>query len=371
MKLFECQNCGQLLYFENTQCEKCGHELGYLPQQAALSALEPDGKGRYRPLADGPRQYVYCRNKEHGACNWLVSPDDPAGLCMACRLNRTIPDLGIPQNAGPWLRLQGAKHRLVYGLKRLRLPLISKTDDPEKGLAFDFLAGPAAPQAEGHVVTGHANGVVTIDIAEADDARREQMRQKMGERYRTLLGHLRHEVAHYYWDRLIAGGENLTPFRKLFGDERQDYEQALQAHYANGAPAGWPAGHISSYASAHPWEDWAETFAHYLHVLDTTETAYAFGLRVRPRVGNGKSLAANVSFDPYGENDFEKIIDAWLPVVFAVNSLNRSMGQSDFYPFVMPAQVVEKLNFIHRVVREQKGGKPLGQRVRHFFGWSK
>ncbi|MGA7324076.1 MAG: putative zinc-binding metallopeptidase, partial [Rhodomicrobium sp.] len=219
---------------------------------------------------------------------------------------------------------------------------------------------------QGKILTGHDNGEITLNVAEADDAVRAEIRQKMHEPYRTLLGHFRHEIAHYYWQRLVSGSQkNYKEFRAVFGDETKDYGQALQAHYANGAPADWGARHISAYASSHPQEDWAETFAHYLHMIDTLETAYAFGLRISPRAGQDNNLAANISFDPYNEANFDTILEAWLPMTFAVNSINRSMGIDDLYPFVISPEVAKKLNCVHNIVRRSIGGnmpvaKPAG-----------
>lgn len=349
MKLFECQNCGQLLYFENTHCERCGHTLGYLTELSVLSALAPTGAGDWRPLAAPEWRCQFCANAAYGACNWLLPSPSPDVWCAACALNRTIPNLAIAEQRQRWQRLEAAKHRLVYGLLRLRLPLISRAQDPEHGLAFDFLAGggPAEPPA---IVTGHAFGLITIDIAEADDAQRERHRQDMAEPFRTLLGHLRHEVGHYYWDRLVRDGAWLAAFRGLFGDERQDYQSRLGQHYAAGPPADWQQRFVSSYASAHPWEDFAETWAHYLHIVDALETANAFGLSVRPRAGRDPALNVTVDFDPCQPCDFDTLIRAWLPLTYAVNSLNHSVGQPDLYPFVLAPQVMGKLRFVHGLV---------------------
>jgi hypothetical protein len=347
MKLFECQHCGQLLYFENTRCERCGHVLGYLPDRATLSALVPHDGQRWRALAAPERLRRLCANAAHDACNWLVPADESATFCPACRLNRTIPDLGPPDHLLRWQHLESAKRRLVYALLRLGLPVVSKLDDARAGLAFDFLA--AAPQTP--VVTGHDHGLITINIAEADDAERERIRQAMGEPYRTLLGHFRHEVGHYYWDRLVRDGPWLASFRDLFGDERQDYGDCLARHHAEGPPSDWQERFVSSYASAHPWEDFAETWAHYLHIVDTLDTAAAFGLRVRPTAGRDPALATEIDFDPYRQGDFDTLLAAWLPLTYAVNSLNQSMGQPDLYPFVLPPPVIDKLRFVHDLLR--------------------
>jgi hypothetical protein len=202
------------------------------------------------------------------------------------------------------------------------------------------------------VVTGHANGLITISLAEADDAERERQRHRMAEPYRTLLGHFRHEIAHYYWSRLIAGSPRLQEFRGLFGDEREDYAAALQRHYANGPPADWPTHFVTAYASAHPWEDFAETWAHYFHMIDTLEIAHAFGLTVRPRLSKGADMATRIDFDPY-HAEMDRIIEAWLPLTFAVNSINRSMGLPDLYPFVLAPTVIAKLTFVHDRIRAQ------------------
>jgi hypothetical protein len=203
-------------------------------------------------------------------------------------------------------------------------------------------------------MTGHDNGLITLNVAEADDAERERQRGKLGELYRTLLGHFRHEIAHYYWGRLIADSPKLELFRQIFGDERNDYGQALAAYYANGAPADWAEHFISPYASSHPWEDFAETWAHYFHMTDTLETANAFGLVVWPKLSKG--MAARIDFDPL-DVELARIIEGWLPLTFAVNSINRSMGAPDLYPFVLSPRVIGKLSFIHDCIREQAGRK--------------
>jgi hypothetical protein len=340
-----------MVYFANTRCERCSFPLGYIPDLETLSALAPLGQGRWQPLADPGRPLRFCANAAHDACNWLIPADVPEPFCRACRLNRTIPDLDTVENLLRWRNLETAKHRLVYGLLRLGLPLTSRFDNPETGLAFDFLANSEKMVLEKRqIVTGHAAGLITIDIAEADDAERERHRRDMVESYRTLLGHFRHEVGHYYWDRLVRGGPWLSSFRDLFGDERQDYGASLVRHYADGPPADWNQRFVSGYSSAHPWEDFAETWAHYLHVVDTLETAYAFGLRVRPREEADPGLGMEIDFDPYQQRDFDSLIRAWLPLTYAVNSLNHSMGLPDLYPFVLAPAVMGKLRFVHGLI---------------------
>jgi hypothetical protein len=353
VKLFKCQSCSQVVYFENTRCESCGHALGYLPEAMTLTALEPDGD-IVRPLAAPKTQVRPCDNAQHGACNWVVAADSAVALCRACRHNHIIPDLSIAQNLERWTRMESAKHYLFYSLLRLHLPLANRIDDPDHGLAFDFLAD--SPESTGpKVMTGHDNGLITIALVEADDAERERRRTDMREPYRSLLGHFRHEVGHYFWDVLVRDGGRLEDCRAVFGDDTQDYDAALQAHYQNGAPADWQESFVTQYASTHPWEDWAETWAHYLHIIDTLEMASSFGIKVQPRVSRDEALSAVIDLDPYAADvDMGEIIDSWLPLVFAMNSLNRAMGSPDLYPFVLSPTVVTKLAFVHDVVHGRK-----------------
>jgi hypothetical protein len=358
MKLFSCQGCGQLLYFENIRCENCQRVLGYLSDITEISALEPLPGDAWTVLAAPKKAYKFCINSQFGVCNWMVPVDDPMGFCAACRHNRVIPDLTMPGNDLRWARLETAKHRLFYSLLRLGLPLESRIDNPEHGLAFDFLADPPESHAAG-VLTGHDNGLITLALKEADDVAREHARTQMGEPYRTLLGHFRHEIGHYFWDRLVADTPGwIDAFRELFGDERADYGAALQAHYQNGPPPGWQNTHISAYATSHPWEDFAETWAHYLHIVDTLETAGAFGIKVKPRAAKG-AIAAAIDFDPYRARHMSELIDAWLPIEFATNSLNRSMGQIDLYPFFLSPKAIEKLGFVHALTHRKHTPKKV------------
>jgi hypothetical protein len=297
----------------------------------------------------------------------MVPAGDPSGFCAACRHNRVIPDLSVEGNSQLWARIEAAKHRLFYTLLRLKLPLENRGDNPQRGLAFDFLADtpqPEAPQSHvQNVMTGHANGLITLALKEADDSMREKVRGQMGEPYRTLLGHFRHETGHYFWDRLIAGNaKKLSAFRAAFGDERADYGAALAKHYAQGAPAAWQNEFVSAYAASHPWEDFAETWAHYLHIVDTLETARAFGISVSPRAAQGE-LSAVVDFDSHNAAGIDQLVDAWLPIAFAVNSLNRSMGQPDLYPFVLAPRTIGKLAFIHALVHREAQTKPRAKKL--------
>jgi len=349
MRLFRCQACGQVVHFENTRCEKCGHRLAYLPAATTLSAIEPEGDGEaWTALAAPGRPFRVCDNARHGSCNWLIEAEAPGTLCLCCRHNRMIPDLGLEENARAWRRIEEAKHRLFYSLLRLELPLVTGFEQAGTGLAFDFLADVAGPGTK--VLTGHDNGLVTIALEEADDAARERNRVALHEPYRTLLGHFRHEIGHYFWDRLVRDGNRLDACRAVFGDDTLDYGQALRRHYEQGAPPDWPARFVTAYATMHPWEDFAETWAHYLHLVDTLETAAAFGLSTRPAVAQDDTLDTSVDFDPYRAQPFDRLVESWMPLTIALNSLNRSMGQPDPYPFVLSTPALRKLAFIHHLL---------------------
>lgn len=344
MKRFSCQNCGNEVYFDSTQCVRCGNAIGFAPDREAMLSTTAG-----TPWAFGKSSYKACANGEHLACNWLVPADSGNTFCQACQHNRTIPDLSDPHTVELWRALELAKRHLFYSIERWNLPQPTKADEPERGLAFDFIADQV--NADGTVtpvLTGHDAGLITINIAEGDDAEREKRRTQMGEPYRTLVGHMRHEVGHYYWDRLVADAGKQDDYRAIFGDERADYGEALQVHYNQGPPADWANSFISSYATAHPWEDWAETFAHYLHIIDALETASEFGIRIGPVTGHRTHA---VDFDPYTEGTIDEILKAWVPVTVALNAINRSMGQPDLYPFVLSKPVEEKLAFVHNLIR--------------------
>jgi hypothetical protein len=260
-----------------------------------------------------------------------------------------IPDLSHPGNATAWYRLEVAKRRLVYTLLLLRLPVIRKKAPGDSGVEFQFLQDSACGDGQ-RVLTGHDNGLITINVAEADDVRREEQRQQQNEQYRTLLGHFRHEIGHYYWDRLIQGGPRLEAFRQLFGDERADYQQSLQRHYAEGPPANWEAQFISAYATCHPWEDWAESWAHFMHMTDALETAAAVGLSLKPKRADEPSMTTPPNpLAPRAQN-FDRMVEDWLPLTYVLNNLNRGLGLPDSYPFVLSSPVIEKLRFIYQTI---------------------
>lgn len=369
---YHCQ-CGQPVFFRNSTCLACGTALGYDCTRGLLLALQPGPQpGVWQawptpaPAPDGDAPaYKRCLNLSSPArCNWLLAAHDPLAMCRACRLNRTIPDLanpGEPDNGELWGRVELAKRRLVSALILLKLPVASRiSEDPARGLMFDFLRSPSNGP---HVMTGHDTGLITLNIDEADDAKREAARQAMREPYRTLLGHFRHEVGHYYWDRLVAGTPWLDGFHALFGDETEDYAASLQRNYEQGPPADWRQRFVSAYASTHPWEDWAECWAHYLHMRDAIDTALSFGLSM-DRFDLEVTPFTRAALYPPDHPDAEEflaLLNHWTRLTTMLNEMSRSMGQPDFYPFVLQPGVVGKLHFIHRVVTSDGGPPDAGQ----------
>jgi hypothetical protein len=371
-RAYSCR-CGRPVFFGNSECLACHTPLGYdaergrlLPLDLVVQAPAAAGDGddpssaRWRE-AGAPRDaplYRRCSNLDTAAgCNWLVADDDAHAdalgtaqpLCRCCRLTRTLPDLSLENSELWWHRIETAKRRLVSSLVGLKLPVASKAEDPARGLAFDLLR--AMPGGL-PVVTGHAEGVITLDVEEADDAWREQRRAVLMEPYRTLLGHLRHETGHYYWQRLVEHSHWLGPWRALFGDERRDYLAALNKHYEQGPAPQWGQRYVSAYASCHPWEDWAETWAHYLHMVDTLDTARSFGLdgeRVQLDYERFGSDAVAGSGDPKA-GEFLQLLNSWMELAGVLNELSRSMGVPDFYPFVLSRTAVRKLHLVHRII---------------------
>jgi hypothetical protein len=350
VKIFACQTCGNTLHFNNTSCLKCGSMVGYVADLAEMSSLDADGDVLRARAASG-RLFIRCDNADNAACNWLVDADGGEHFCLACRYNLTIPDLSIPGNVERWQKIEQAKRHLFYSLTRFELPIPPRVDDPDHGLAFEFLADVVAPDGTIEpVMTGHANGLIAINIAEADDAEREKRRTAMGEPYRTLIGHFRHEIGHFYWDLLVRNGDRLARFKALFGDPDEDYGEALQRHYAEGAPADWQENYVSAYASAHPWEDFAETWAHCFHMVDGLETARAYGVTPEFEFSPGAGPKPGPHFDPYKATSIRPVTASWIPLTVAINALNRSLGQPDFYPFVLTGAVITKIDFVLRLI---------------------
>jgi hypothetical protein len=326
--------------------------LGYDPQIDEMRFLA-DGGTAWRAADGTSASVVACANNDaYQVCNWLVADDDGTSLCRACRHNHIIPDLSVPGVPERWAKIEAAKRRLFYTLIKLRLPLEIRVPQPgPQGLAFDFLYDPAAEShGPAQVLTGHDAGLITLNLIEAHDAERERIRLAMGEPYRTLLGHLRHEVGHHYWSRLIENDPaELRAFRDLFGDERQDYNAALQAHYARTDQNDWHDDHVSFYATSHAWEDFAETFAHYLHIVDLLATVRGFHLSLAAFPADRTDHEIEVDFDPYTASG-RVLAGRMQPLSFAMNSFGRSLGQHDLYPFALGPGVIAKLDYIGRLV---------------------
>jgi hypothetical protein len=354
MKTFHCTHCQNLIFFENVRCLNCDRPLAFLPDRGRMAALTQRSDGLWQSELQGApsRGYRLCANYDRASvCNWVVPAEEAYDFCRSCRLNRVIPDLSTERNAVAWFRLEVAKRRMLYTLLGLGLPVIPKSEDEVQGLAFEFLEEHSDGDAK-RVLTGHDNGLITLNIAEADDVHRETERTRHGEPYRTLLGHFRHEIGHYFWDRLIASGP-LDAFRAAFGDERADYGEALQRHYRDGSPPHWERNFISAYATAHPWEDWAESWAHYMHMVDALETAGAAGLALWPKRSDEPRMQPPADPLKPGDRDFDSMIESWLSLTYVLNNLSRGLGLPDSYPFMLSVPAIAKLRFIHDTIDRQ------------------
>jgi hypothetical protein len=336
MRDFICPNCGQRLAFENSVCLSCESRLGFSLEQMAFLVIADDDEHSGAVAAS---DYQLCANLLLAECNWLVPVEPVRRLCPSCVLTRTRPNDADTKALAAFAAAEKAKRRLIVELHELKLPIIGRDADPERGLVFDLLSS-----EQEQVFTGHDDGVITLDLAEGDDVHREQLRISMDEPYRTLLGHFRHEIGHYYFFRLVGpSGEYVKEFTELFGDPDEDYQDALDRHYSQGPPEGWERDFVSSYATMHPAEDWAETFAHYLHIRDTLDTSAAFSFAPAGATYERRTL---------GPSGFGTLIEMWLPLAWALNMVNRSMGKGDLYPFVLTPPVLEKMRFIHSVIDE-------------------
>jgi hypothetical protein len=331
MRDFACPACGQRLAFENSLCLGCRSSVGFDPELMAFVVVGADGV-----VANPDRPGRLCANQHQSACNWIVADADDNPLCRSDRLTRTLPPKDDAEAMAAYADAEQAKRRLVVELIELGLPIVGRDEDPDTGLAFDLKSS-----RNETVMTGHDDGLITLNLAEGDDVHREQLRISMGEPYRTVLGHFRHEIGHYFFLKLIGTGPLRPDFGQLFGDPDSSYSDALDRHYSQGPPDGWEQDYVSSYATMHPAEDWAETFAHYLHIRDTVDTAAAFGF-----APSGVALDRNLP----GEAGFDRLIQLWLPLSWSLNMINRSMGHRDLYPFVLPPAVLTKMKLVHRAV---------------------
>ncbi|GGD56099.1 zinc-binding metallopeptidase family protein [Lacimicrobium alkaliphilum] len=355
MKTFSCQ-CGNTLHFANTRCVNCGLMLGFLPDDRQLSAFTKNRNGYWQASSNG-RAYRQCKNYHmYDVCNWMVPYEDTNELCTSCRMTQTIPNLDQPNNKLLWFRMEQAKRRLLYTLYKLELPVISRQQDPNQGLGFSFMEDQTEDEygneltVKNFVTTGHNAGVITLNLREAEHSSRMKVREEMNEQYRTLVGHFRHESGHYYWDRLIKNSGWLEEFRTLFGDERLDYTLSLQNYYAQGPSVDWHKVWISAYASMHPWEDFAESWAHYLHMVDTLETASDFDFSVSSHQVINPLQQLPQSDEAKNEAHFNQLFNDWCRLTAVLNALNRSMGLDDAYPFVISTMATDKLRFVHKVI---------------------
>ncbi|WP_144720900.1 zinc-binding metallopeptidase family protein [Agrococcus jejuensis] len=310
MRRFHCDTCGNEVFFDSTSCLRCGTRLGYVLERDDVVVLG-DGLAR-------------CANAELAGCTWLAEHE--GALCASCVLTRTRPN----DSDASGLRLlpvaERAKRHVLRDLAQAGVPI--GVDAP---LRFDMLSS-----VDDDVTIGHANGVITMDLAEGEDSHRERMRARLAEPYRTMLGHFRHESGHYVEWQLVESTPRIEEARTLFGDERDDYQASIDRHYEEGPPDGWRERYLSAYATMHPYEDFAECWAHVLHATDALETAVAFDL-IPP-------------LDP--EAAFRDVLlDRWLPFATAMNVVQRSLGQGDAYPFTLPRDVVDKLAFAASVRR--------------------
>jgi hypothetical protein len=342
MQRFTC-DCGNVLFFGSSKCLKCGSEVGYDPVQGRMQRLRPETK--MKRCANGVK---------HGVCNWTLPAEAKEVLCVSCQMNRTIPDLNWGRNLLLWGRMEMAKRRLMYTLLRLGISLPSKAESPQAGLAFDIVSTLSNPT----VTTGHLNGVITVNLEEADDTYRQINRQQLGENSRTLLGHFRHESAHYLWQRYLSGLAWDDPlrlaFRVRFGDEWMDYSTALSLHYSRGAQPGWEQNFITGYAASHPWEDWAETWAHYLQILDGLETCESLGIQVKhlalPLVmlpGEAGTLPPMLPQIGLADGEFLAWLQRWMCLSTVLNEISHSIGEPALYPFVISVRVAQKIRLAH------------------------
>jgi hypothetical protein len=328
MRLFACPVCTKQVYFDNTVCLACGSEIAFAPERLQMVALTP-----------AHRTCVQRHTAE--ACNWAITAADPIERCRSCRLTGALSAVGAETLRA---RAEAAKRQVLYTLLQLGVPFAAKLgEDDRQGLRFVWaLPGPGSSMP----TTGHHDGTITLNLNEADDAHREATRVSFGEPQRTVLGHLRHELSHYFFQRFIEGRPEIASFRDSFGDERANYAAALQRHYEHGPSAEWQQHFVSAYASAHPWEDWAETCAHYLLMVEAVDTAAAWGLQL--------SSAGGVRVQPdeaAATAPVERlVIDHWLPMARFLNAMSRSLGLADSYPYLLPLSVLGKLRFVQNIL---------------------
>ena len=334
MRIFHCDRCEEIIAFGASRCPSCDAQLGYVEDQRTIRVLTPTADPASFSIDGDDRPVWRCLNAAWG-CNWTVPTGSDNTWCRSCQLTRGRPDDGRPDAVTAWMAAEAAKRRLVHQLDELALPIEIRSPSAPDGLAFDLVSLPG----EGGI-TGHLDGIVTLDLAETDEQHRDDLRRQLGEPFRTVIGHLRHEIGHHYWGRLVGQTNEIGHFRRLFGDERDDYGHAVERYYAGGGAAWDPTRFVTAYAASHPLEDWAESFAHYLHIIDTVDTAVAHHLIPPDRTG---MLVA----DAIGDLAFADILGAWRPVNAAVNAIAETLGAPSVYPFAPVGVVIDKLTFVH------------------------
>lgn len=359
MKPFPCTRCGTQVFFENTSCGQCYAVLGYVPDENTLIAFDESSATDAHPVwaraepSSGALLRPCANRLRHGMCNWMIDAGSTGEFCLSCSLNLSTPDPSDAERLQRWAVIESAKRRLVVGALRLGLRLAPKVGpDDDAGLGFHIrdLGDDGKP-----VLTGHASGAITIQLSEADDVHRETVRASFQEPWRTVLGHMRHEFAHYIFHRWLAADDiALASFRCTFGDERADYAEALSRHHSTGAPAGWEANHVSAYASSRPHEDWAETCAHLLLIVDAVDTASAWGLRLRSEAADARPQEP----DLHRLSTDSLVLEQWLPVAQFLNAMHRSLGLRDSYPFLLTPGVVAKMRVACDLLRRAVEAKP-------------
>ena len=321
MQIFHCPDCGKPLYFDNLRC-RCGLEV----------AFDPDAQTMVTNAAT-------CANRSRIDCNWVAEAD---GLCRSCRMTETVPDLTSDGNLTLWSRAEASKRWMLAGLTRWGW---FGPDDPGDRPRFRMLSEQTRT-GSASIIMGHADGEITINVTEASDAELRRRQEDMGELYRTMLGHMRHETAHFLHIRLSEDPAFVEGFRALFGDERADYGEALERHYEAPRPAD--EDHVTSYATAHPHEDWAETLAHLMHLTDMLDSGSAAGLALPGGPPPGT--------DAYAIEDTDRLVSGAISLSIAVNHVNRAMDLADLYPFVLAPGVRRKLAFAHGHLRATAHG---------------
>lgn len=339
--MLRCPQCRGVTVLESLDCPSCGLAVGLHPPSLTMVEASRDGVE-----LDG-QPWFPCSNRDW-RCNWLVAADAGSAQCFSCRLTRQRPDSSDTIALEKLANAAQVKRRLLVQLAELGLP-VDPFYERDGGLAFDLLS---SHSGHGRVTIGHANGVVTIDLVETLDDHREALRIRLGEPYRTMLGHFRHEVGHYYQWVLVEQTAWIDECRELFGDERASYSDALDRHYRSGAPAGWEETYISEYATMHPWEDFAESFAHYLHITDMLSTAAAGGLVMHADRVDGLVAADIVPRESYAGSPMSEMMTDWHWLSLMFNRVNHAMGKGDLYPFTLVEPVQRKLEFVHRVVTD-------------------